>query len=168
MPPSTNLNQIFNTIATLPDETVPSHVPKSFWEQLKISRVTESNLATAAFAARRGANEVLLDESSAGGNTFGSGTWPFNITGTAVTTSATISPPAGITAGTTYYIINVSSDGWCKLAASYSDAINNIPVTITGAETGIWTITYSGAAPLNTRLWVYDTVSNSWKYANLV
>jgi hypothetical protein len=64
---------------------------------------------------------------------------PAFITGTAVSFSS-VGTLSGLTAGTTYYVYGYSSTspnnfGSCKLASSYANAINGVPITGTGIVT---------------------------------
>ena len=139
-------------------EGSPTYVPKNLSEQL-ILGTTDGNVDTVAQATIAGPNEITLSELDV--------VWPFNITGQAVTSTSTGTMPGGVTSGTTYYIIRVSN-GLCKFAATFADAIAGTPViSITSSGTGVWTISATASPPQVMTLFVYDTVANVWKYNQL-
>jgi hypothetical protein len=67
---------------------------------------------------------------------------PSNIlTGTRVQVSSTTTLPAPLVAATNYYTI-VTSDGGCKLATTYANAIAGVAIDITSAGTGTHTLSW--------------------------
>lgn len=79
--------------------------------------------------------------------TVGSGTVPS--TGTAVTVSSTTTLPAGLSAATNYFIINVSSTTF-KLATTIANANAGTAIDITDAGTGTHTVTSVNPGTVNT------------------
>lgn len=148
-----DIKNIVGRIGTI--KSVPTYIPLKFFEQIKIL-IPPSADTDARAAATANPNEVVLNSLDV--------TWPYNITGQAITSTSTGAMPPPLVSGTTYYIIRVSN-GLCKLASSYANALANTPIAITASETGIWTIKASNV-PLPS-LYIYDTINNAWKYALL-
>lgn len=68
--------------------------------------------------------------------------YPSNLlTGTRVRLTTTTTLPGGLATATDYYLIR-ASDGTCKLATSYANAIAGTAINITDAGTGTHTITW--------------------------
>lgn len=63
------------------------------------------------------------------------------LTGTRVRLTTTTTLPAGLSTGTDYYLIRLT-DGTCKLASSFANAIAGTAINITDAGTGTHTISW--------------------------
>ena len=156
---NTPITDIFGSLQTI--SVVPTHTPKKLWDQVKI-------LIPPAWVVVGRSTIGLVDEvffyESNGGPFATDVFFPYNVTGQAITSTSTGNMPTPLVSGTTYYVIRIS-EHICKLATTYANAINGIPINITAGESGIWTITAS-STPVNS-LYIFDTISNAWKYAPL-
>ncbi len=153
---NTDIKNIYGFIKTV--SAAPTHVPKKIEEQVKILGAPATSVTGQATVGL--VDEVYLRDLPFLGGYITDASWPYNVTGQAITSSSTVSMPPPLVSGTTYYIIRIS-EHICKLAATYADALAGTPIHITSSESGIWTIVASGA-PVS-GLQIFDTISNTWK-----
>ena len=146
--PQVDLKQIRGVVKTI--TTIPTYIPNTLEQQIKILRAPATSTG--------GRAGVVLDQAIINNDA----TFIYNTTGQAITSTSTGAMPAPLVSGTTYYIIRVS-DGYCKFATSYANALAGTAIHITSGESGVWTITATGAP--NDSIAIYDTISNAWRYA---